>query len=165
MKSLLKTLTIAGLAITLMLLVGGCGPSKEQLRLKAQRDAKAQATATLVEIRQAQNGTAAAELAAKLIADLKSAGEGLGLIPVEKSELDRIVADKYYLDAKARIAVLRDKKTGFEAARKARTEFYRMQEASGRPLAAFGVTAKGLSALVAAANRRAPAKKRPTKQS
>lgn len=161
MKNSLKTLTIAGLAIILALLTAACGPSKEQLRLKAQKDAKAQATATLVEIRQAPNGAAAAESAAKLIADLKSAGEGLGLVPVEQSELDRIVADKYLADANAQLAILRNRKTGQEAARNARAEFYRTQKASGQELAAFGVTAKGVEAL---AHRKAPAKKRPARR-
>lgn len=161
MKNFLKTLTIAGLAIILALLTATCGPSKEELRLKAQRDAKAQATATLVDIRQAPSGDKAVQSVAKLLGDLKSAGFGLSLVPVEQSELDRIVADKYLADANAQLAILRNRKTGPEAARDARAEFYRTQKASGQELTAFGVTAKGVEVL---AHRKAPAKKRPTRR-
>jgi hypothetical protein len=157
MRNSLKTLTIAGLAIILALLTAACGPSKEQLR---QKDAKVQATATLAEIRQAPSGDQAGQSVAKLLGDLKSAGFGLSLVPVEQSELDRIVADKYFGDAKAQLAILRNRKAGPEAARDARAEFYRTQKASGRELTAFGVTAKGVEAL---AHRRAPAKKRPAR--
>ena len=79
--------SIIGVMIVLAALLLGCGLSKEQLRLKAQRDVKAQAAATLVEIRQATSGDQADQFAAKLRADLKSAGFGLGLIPVEQGEL------------------------------------------------------------------------------
>jgi hypothetical protein len=113
---------------------------------------------------QATSGDQADQFAAKLRADLKSAGFGLGLIPVEQGELDQTIADKYFGDAKAQVAILRDPKISLKAAQTAQTEFYRTQKASGRPLAAFSVTAKTLNSLVAAAKHRAPAKKRSTKR-
>lgn len=152
---------IIGVMIVLAALLVGCGPSKEQLRLKVQKDVKAQAEVTLVEIRQAPSGDQAGQSVAKLLGDLKSVGFGLSLVPVEQSELNKIVVDKYFDDAKTQLAILRNRKTGPEAARNARAEFYRTQKASGQELAAFGVTAKGVEAL---AHRKAPAKKRPARR-
>ena len=174
--------SIVGVAIVLASV--GCGPSKEQMRQKAQNVAYDKATTTFAEVRQAATGDKAAESASKLVADLISAEFALDLIHVKPVELDRLIADKYFTDTQVQLKVLRDPKTGPMEADKARAELYRTLKLSGRNLGDLHLTARGINALVAQANHRneirnsaetaarnhkvvpkkAPPKKRPTKR-
>jgi hypothetical protein len=154
-----KTLTI-GLMVVLATLLVGCGPSKEQLRQAAVNAAKLKALTAYDQVKQAKSGDDASQARADVLAILADANLELNAISVEKSELDQLVADKYFADAKGQIVLLRDKKIGFKAAQAAKTEFLRAQKLSGRRLISFGVTAKSIDSLGAA--HKAPAKKRAT---
>jgi hypothetical protein len=147
--------SVAGVAIVLAALLTGCGPSKEQLQMKAEYSAVLQALDTYAQIRQAPNGDAAMKSYDKLEAGLRAAFLDFRAISVTNDELQKTIADKYFADAKWQLAAMRNSKTGPEEAQKARAEFYRTQKLSGRGLVAFGVTAKAVDGFVAAAHRRA----------
>jgi hypothetical protein len=162
--------SIMGVMVVLAAVLFGCGPSKVQLRQEAVAAAKTKALLAYDQAKKAKSGDGASQARAEVLAALTGARLDLTFISVTKPELDLLVADKYSDDAAAKVAVLRDKKTKYEAAQAARTEFYRTQKLSGRDLSAFGVTVKSVDGLVTAAHRReilahrkTPAKKNPAR--
>jgi hypothetical protein len=146
------TLMITGLT-AFCLLASGC-TSAEQKRLEADNQTLHDGLELFAQVRSASSGDTANAARVKLEERLGVSNKDLGVIGVRPAELDKITADKYFDDAQGQLKILRDPKTGPQAADKARAELYRTLKASGRNLGDLRITAKGVDALVAQANHR-----------
>lgn len=140
------------------LFCSACGPSKAELQkveLEKKDRAMKIALGRFAEMRSGVTGDVSVIFSKEIQRVLAEAGLGLEDIKVREGELDQLVRGAYAGDARYQLGILRSKRTGPEEAQKARTEFYRVQELSEKPISAFGVSARGVDLLVAAAHHRA----------